>query len=528
MPLEILRKTSSLCPECLKVLPANVFEEQGKVWIEKECKQHGYFKEIYWSDAEMYKRARRFDRVGRGLQNPNVKGKVKCPESCGLCPLHKTNSTLTNIVLTNRCDLNCWYCFFFAQKAGYVYEPTIEQIKGMLEKVREERPVPGNAVQLTGGEPTLREDLVEIIHACKELGFDHVQLNTDGIRICNDPALAQRVRAAGVNTLYLSFDGVTAKANPKNHWEIPGVLENCRKADLGIVLVPTVINTVNDHEIGDMMRFGFNNLDVVRGINFQPVSLVGRMPQREREKVRITIPDVIHGIEEQTNGEVTVDDFYPVPTVVPIAEFIEHLRKKPQYEMSAHFACGMATYIFKDGNKMVPITRFLDVDGFVEFLNERTEELKKGKSRYIVGAKSLFKLNSFIDRERMPSGINLGKILFDVFLKHDYRSLGVFHHKSLFVGMMHFMDLYNYDVQRVQRCAIHYATPDHERPIVPFCAFNVIPEWYRDKIQKKFAVPIKEWEQRNGRKLTDDLYRRGLNNMKRESLEREMLEAQAR
>jgi len=369
----------------------------------------------------------------------------------------------------------------------------------------------------TGGEPTLRDDLVEIIRLCKELGFDHVQLNTDGIRISQDPSLASKVREAGINTLYLSFDGVTEKTNPKNHWEIPGVLENCRKANMGIVLVPTVIRTVNDHEIGDILRFGFDNIDIIRGINFQPVSLVGRMPQKEREKFRITIPDVIHAIEDQTNGEVTVDDFYPVPTVVPVARFIEQLRKKPQYELTAHFACGQATYLFKDGKKIVPITRFLDIPGFIEFLDKRTEELKNGKSKYIVGAKSLFKLNSFIDKKKMPNGLNLGKILFDVFIKHDYRSLGTFHHKSMFVGMMHFMDLYNYDIQRVQNCAIHYATPDPKKPIVPFCAFNVIPQWYRDKIQKQFGLPIEEWERKNGKKLIDDLYRRDLKKLREQA-----------
>lgn len=520
---EELSKTSSLCPECLQQLPAAVFSEQGKVWIEKECRQHGYFRELYWGDSEMYKKAQRFSEEGKGLLNPNVKeGKIKCPESCGLCPMHKTNSSLTNLVLTNRCDLNCWYCFFYAQKAGYVYEPTIEQIKSMLQRIRDERPVPGNAVQLTGGEPTLREDLIEIIEVCKEIGFDHVQLNTDGIRISQDAELVKKISNAGVNTLYLSFDGVTEKTNPKNHWEIPNALKNCRENDLGIVLVPTIIKTINDNEVGDIVRFGFNNIDVVRGINFQPVSLVGRMEQKQREKFRITIPDVIHAMEEQTNGEITTDDFYPVPTVVPIAQFIEHLRKKPQYELSAHFACGMATYLFKDGNRMAPITRFLDVDGFIEFLNQQKEELRKGKSKYVVGAKSLFKLNSFIDKKRLPKDLNLGKIMLDVFLKHDYRSLGVFHHKSMFIGLMHFMDLYNYDIERVKSCAVHYVTPDPAHPIVPFCAFNVIPEWYRDKIQSQFGMPIKEWEKKNGRKLSGDLYKRGLRKMQEAMKEKQL------
>ncbi len=507
---ETIRKTSSLCPECLAILPAEVFAENGKVYIEKECKKHGKFTELYWGSYKLYKKAKKYAAQGRGLSNPNIKGKVVCPKSCGLCPLHKTNSSLTNIVVTNRCDLNCWYCFFYAKKAGYIYEPSREQIREMLKKIREERPVPGNAIQLTGGEPTMRDDLLAVIQDIKTMGFDHIQLNTDGINLALDSMLAARCRHAGVNTLYLSFDGVSPGTNPKNHWEIPRVLDNCREAGLGIVLVPTIINTINDHEVGDIIRFGFENIDIIRAVNYQPVSLVGRTPKKDREKLRITIPDVIKRIEEQTNAQITTEDFFPVPTAVPIAQFIEHLRNKPQYELSAHHACGMATYVFKDGNKMLPITRFLDVDGFVEFLNEQGSELKNGKSRYLVGARSLFKFKSLIDDKQAPKGLNFTKLLFDVLVKHNYKALSKFHHNSMFIGMMHFMDLYNYDIQRVQKCAIHYATPSQKSPIVPFCAFNVIPQWYRDKIQKQFSLPIKKWEKLNGKKLKDEFYKRDI------------------
>ncbi len=1034
---EDLRKTTSLCPECLAVIPAEVFAENGKVFIEKSCPKHGHFKELYWGSYKMYKKAEKFAAKGRVLENANFEGKPDCPRTCGLCNLHKTNSALTNIVLTNRCDLNCWYCFFYAGKTGYVYEPSRQQIRDMLKKIREEKPVPGNAVQLsldygeliylrdsdgnifskkigefvdeeiakngtciksipiehefsnsegfevlsidnylspcfkplksvirhkpeerlfkikteggweinctgshsvfvlgknsieakpvcelkegatligpldfpqsnvlrevnllnlikrfspdslnkimvgpipkeaikelgsiegrrirwdfikyssfikcksvkangiryfnsikgkelptrleispelirllgyyvgegctyrngviftfglkekalledflfclkkifgktkfrkrvlhgsalqifveghlyklffkilgcgqsaltksvpwpifnvsselkkeflkayfncdgnvkmrdsgyeinhntvskklasdlitlhlqlglvarvekstskphlvkktgqfisssslkyrvvicgkenlsntlwyledetlkkkfltylakeekhapnylrlpisitegllkhkvkdgrisyllnrlkqdksvfkknlaeiinyllsnnipfnsflndishskigffkirkisrvnpsnkfvydvsvsgsqaffaglglllahnTGGEPLLRKDLLDIIQDIKTLGFDHVQLNTNGIRLALDPKLAARIRHAGCNNLYLSFDGVTPKTNPKNHFEIPLILDNCREAGLGIVLVPTIINSVNDHEVGNILRFGFENIDIIRAVNYQPVSLVGKMPRSEREKYRITIPDVIAKIEEQTNAQVTSEDFFPVPTAVPIAQFVEHLRNKPQYELSTHFACGMATYVFKDGNKMMPITRFLDVEGFVEFLNEQGAELKNGASKYLVGARGLFKINSFVDKEKSPKGLNFAKLLFEVLVMHNYKALSVFHHRSLFIGMMHFMDLYNYDIQRVQNCAIHYATPSKESPIVPFCAFNVVPQFYRDKIQKKFGTPIKNWEKENQRKLKEEFYRR--------------------
>jgi uncharacterized radical SAM superfamily Fe-S cluster-containing enzyme len=507
MEKNIITKTTSVCPVCLKVLPADIFERDGKVMISKTCEEHGSFEDVYWGSYKLYMKAKRYAHDGKGIENPNVsKENPVCPRDCGLCSLHKSHTALANVVLTTRCDRDCFYCFFYASRLGYVYEPTMEQIVTMLDSLRNERPVPCNALQLTGGEPTLREDLIDIIKIAKEKDFDHVQLNTNGIRISQDLDFTQRIRDAGVNTLYLSFDGVDAKTNIKNHWEIPGVLENCRKTGIGIVLVPTVIKGINDHQLGDILRFGFRNNDVVRSVNFQPVSLVGKMPQEDREKHRITIPDAIKGIEEQTNGEVTEDDFYPVPTLANFTRFVEGLTGKAEYDLSTHFACGMATYIFNDDGKMIPLPKFFDVDGFLEYVGEKADELEAGKSRHLVGAKMLVKFRTFMDKKKAPKGFNLAKILYNALMKHDYGALGEFHHKSLFVGMMHFQDLYNYDIERVKRCCIHYAMTDGR--IIPFCAFNVIPEWYRDADQKNQGISIEEWEKSTGLKLRDDLYMR--------------------
>ena len=518
---ELPNKTLSVCPECLEVIPAVIYEEDSKVLMLKKCEKHGMFKEIYWGSVEMYEKAKRFAYDGRGVENPHIKkANPVCPKDCGLCVLHKSHSTLTNLVVTNRCDLNCWYCFFLAGKAGYVYEPTLEQLRKAVKLVTQEKPVPCNAIQITGGEPSLRDDIIDIIRMIKEEGVDHVQYNTNGIRLAKDPEFAAKLREAGVNTVYLSFDGVTPKTNPKNHWEIPYVLENSRKAGLGIVLVPTVIKSTNEHEIGDIIRFGFKNMDVIRGVNYQPVSLVGRMPRSHRERFRITIPDVIKKIEEQTNGEITEDDFYPVPSVKAVTDFVEALTHRAQYSLSAHFACGMATYVFKEDGKMVPITRFVDVEGVFEYLQEKAEELEKGKNRMIVGLKLLWKLNSFIDKKKAPKDFSLAKILYNALMKHDYRALGAFHHKSLFIGMMHFQDLYNYDVNRVKRCVIHYTTPE---AVIPFCAFNVIPEWYREKVQKRYSVPVREWEKKHG-KLDALLYRRDVKALENSELYRKTYE----
>jgi len=514
--------TTSVCPECLKIITATIFEDDGKIWIKKKCDEHGEVVELYWGSADMFKRASTFAYDGRGVENPNVaKANPVCPKDCGLCSLHKSHTALANLVVTNRCDLNCWYCFFFAKRAGYVYEPSLEELRKAVKLLRDEKPVPGNALQITGGEPSLRNDILDIIKMTKEEGVEHVQYNTNGIRFSQDPEFVAKLRESGINTVYLSFDGVTPQTNPKNHYEIPQVLENSRKAGVGLVLVPTIIKGVNDSELGDILRFGFRNMDVVRGVNYQPVSLVGRMPRKERDKHRITIPDVIQRIEEQTGGAISKDDFYPVPSMKVITDFVESLVKKPQYSLSTHFACGMATYVFEDNGKMLPITRFIDLGGLFEYVEEQAGELQKGKSKYVVGAKMLFRLNSFIDKDAAPKGFSLGKIIYDALMKHDYSSLGAFHRKSLFVGMMHFMDLYNYDIERVKRCCIHYLTPE---AIIPFCAFNVIPEWYRDSVQNKYGVSFEDWEKTTGRTMRSDMYQHDAETLKNSELYRKTYE----
>lgn len=479
--------------------------------MSKVCPEHDETEELYFGSYKMYKKFSTFWLDGKGTLAPNVPmEKCACPTNCGLCSNHLSHSGLSNMIVTNRCDLTCWYCFFYVKKGlegAYVYEPTMEQMGSMIKTLRAERPVPGNSLQITGGEPTLREDLSDIIRMIKDEGVDHVQLNTNGINLALDPGLGQRLKTAGLSNLYLSFDGVTPKTNPKNHWEVPYTLENCRKANVGVVFVPTVIKSINDHELGDILRYAQENLDIVKAISYQPVSLTGRMSKKEREKYRITIPDCIERIEEQTEGQITMDDWFPVPSCSPVTHFIEAFSKKPQYDLSIHFACGAGTYVFEDEdrNRLVPITSFVDIKGLFEYLEEKTDELNSGTNHYIIAANFLSNVNSFVDNKKQPRGLSFAKLLTSAMLKHDYSSIGQFHIKSLFLGMMHFQDKYNQDEERLQRCDIHYLTPDLR--IIPFCSFNVIPEWYRDRIQQKYGLPIEEWEKKTGEKLEQSLYR---------------------
>ena len=494
----VIETTKTVCPECKLIVDGIIYKDAENVMIRKFCPEHKWTIEKYWEDYDMYMKMRRYNYFGRGFDNPNYITETKganCPFDCGMCERHKSHTGLANVVVTNRCHLSCWYCFFYAKEGEPIYEPSLDELKHIFHNLRSQKPIPANALQITGGEPTMHPRIVEIIKAAKEAGFDQIQLNTTGINIGLHPELAYQIRHAGTSTLYMSFDGVSKRANPKNHWEVPLTLEAIRKAGLSAVLVPTVIRTINDHELGSMINFALNNTDVIRAVNFQPVSLVGRMPTRLREKQRITIPGAIKLIEEQTNGVVAKEDWFSVPYVGGINKFIEALTGEYKYDLSIHFACGAGTYIFLDtDNKVIPITRFVDVNGMVEHLQRAVNEMDgKGRlARKAIAAKTLAGFRKFIDAENQPKSVNFYKMMMSVLTKHDFGSMGKFQMKSVFLGMMHFQDEYTYDIHRVEKCDIHYAMPDGE--VLPFCTFNVFPEVYRDKVQKQYSIPAKEWQ----------------------------------
>jgi hypothetical protein len=516
--MPVIEKTKTVCPECKLIIDGTIYKDGDNVMIRKYCPDHGWTIEKYWEDYDMYMKMRRYNYFGRGFDNPGVisdtKG-VNCPFDCGMCERHKSHTGLANVVVTNRCHLSCWYCFFYAKEGESIYEPSLAEINKIFLNLRSQKPIPANAIQITGGEPMMHPHILEVIKLAKKAGFDQIQLNTTGIILGFNPEMAVKIRHAGVSTLYMSYDGVKKRANPKNHWETPLALDACRKAGIGVVLVPTVIRTINEKELGLMINFALNNSDIVRAVNFQPVSLVGRMPSRLREKQRISIPGAIKLIEQQTHGVISKEDWFSVPYIGGINKFIEALTGEYKYDMSIHFACGAGTYIFLDSdNKIIPITRFVDAAGLVEHLQKGIAEME-GKSktqRRLIAIKTVMGMNKFIDKKNQPKSVNFPKLLMSVILKHNFSTLGKLQMKSIFLGMMHFQDEYTYDIHRVEKCDIHYAMPDGE--VLPFCTFNVFPEVYRDKIQKQYSVPSKEWEQTHeGWNYAKDKYMRDIKSL---------------
>jgi uncharacterized radical SAM superfamily Fe-S cluster-containing enzyme len=510
IPPGLPKTTESLCPECLTVIPATLREENGKVLMEKSCPKHGSFRDVVWSDAEMYKRVERWAKDGVGVENPAILKAKQCPFDCGLCDLHLSHTGLANVDLTNRCNLKCPICFANANSAGYVFEPDYDTIVKMLKVLRSERPVPTPAVQFSGGEPTIHPRFLDIIKAAKELGFAQIQVATNGIKFAESVDFCQKASDAGLNTVYLQFDGLRSeiykRARGVDLLETKRkVIENFRKVEhhSSIVFVPTIVKGLNDDQVWPILHYALENMDVVRGVNYQPVAFTGRIDKDELEKGRYTLPDLARDIERQSNGKIKMTDWYPVPTVAAISELWMALYGGAKVTLTTHAHCGIATYMFvKDADDIIPVTRFVEIEPLFEELYRLAESAESKKIKALSKIKAFSLLRKYLKKDGLPDGMSSTqflKALRGVLSEETKSELAKFSWQMMYVGAMHFMDSYNYDIERVKRCMIHYTTPDGR--IIPFCAYNSGPV-YRTEVEKKFSVPLAEWRKKHGNEYT--------------------------
>jgi uncharacterized radical SAM superfamily Fe-S cluster-containing enzyme len=503
------KTTESLCPECVQVIEARLFEENGAVYMDKTCVAHGYFRDKIYSDVKLYLKMEEFEfGDNRGLENPQFPSATKCPDDCGMCSLHTSHTVLSNLDLTNRCNLTCPVCFANANVQGYLYEPSFEQVRLMLKTLREQRPVPNRVVQFSGGEPTLYPRFHDVLRMATEMGFTHIQCATNGILFA-DLEFAQQAKEAGLHTLYLQFDGVSDDVYLRTRGQKLletklACIENCRKAGLKIVFVPTIVKGVNDHEIGDMIRLAIDNVDCVSGFSFQPVCFTGRINRRELEAKRYTQSDLAHDVADQTGLTDKYDDWFPLSCTSPFSKLLTGLQNYNRPNLTSHPHCAIGTYLYVDpaSKKAVPITKFFDMPGMLRDIDLLARDAAGAKIKLFTKINAWQKLRKRFKPEFAPPGLTFERFLQTLqgMTDHSYgrgQGDGSFTYKTLLVAGMHFMDAYNYDIERVKRCVIHYPTPGGM--VYPFCTYNSGP-CFREKIEKQFSVPfdLKAAKKQNG------------------------------
>jgi len=502
------RPTETLCPDCdhTNVIPGMLFEEDGKVFLEKTCTEHGYCRELIFSDVELYLKLEDWTFAdGDGLTNPRITDATKCPEHCGMCNMHTSHTGLANVDLTNRCDMTCPVCFANANAAGYIYEPELQQIRSMLQALRDMRPVAARVVQFSGGEPTNYPYFLESVRIAKELGFSHVQVATNGKRFANEPGFAEKAKEAGLHTLYLQFDGISddvyLRTRGEKVWETKKrAVQRVREANLKIVFVPTVCRGINDHQVGDILKFAIENVDCTSGISYQPVTFTGRIAQQARERMRYTLSDLAIDVGEQT-GFTSKSDWYPTPCTSSISRLVSALRGEPTTHLTCHPHCSLGTYLFVDQNgKATPITQFVDVEAMLSEFETLSHDVTKSRFKTLKKISAFNAVRKFFNAEQAPEGLSFTRFLQTLEGLMDKgkgrgKGDGTYTYKTLMVAGMHFQDSYNYQVERVKRCIIHYSAPDGG--IYPFCAYNSGPV-FREKIESQYSMQIEDFRTEHG------------------------------
>ncbi|MDR0819433.1 MAG: radical SAM protein, partial [Oscillospiraceae bacterium] len=291
-------KTYSVCPECNKRVPAKLVLIDGSYRLRKICPEHGKFSAVVWRGSELpYYKA------------PSESSVPPCPDDCGLCERHLQSTCCVLVELTNRCNLNCPVCFADAGKPAAKERAPAEWYNVFRKLVDDGR----TFLQLSGGEPTVLDDLPEIVAAAKRAGCENIQLNSTGIRLGKEPDFTKKLADAGLSFVFMQFDGLTddvysaLRGRPMFDEKLAAI-DACDKANLGVTLVPTIVPGVNDDQIGAILKFGFEHSPAVRGVHYQPISYFGRYPNAPRNKDRITLPEVMSAIETQTDRIVKLSD----------------------------------------------------------------------------------------------------------------------------------------------------------------------------------------------------------------------------
>lgn len=424
-----MHRTRSVCPVCLKPIPAVRVERDGRYFQEKTCPEHGDFSTLVWQGSQALE-----DWTGPREETGAEDG-LGCPQDCGLCGNHLRTTCCALLEVTGRCNLHCRFCF---ADGTQTQDPPLERVKGWIDDIV--RQTGGALLQLSGGEPTLRDDLPEIIACAKRAGCRYVQLNTNGLRLAEDPDYLRALVQTGLDIVFLQFDGMddevyrTLRGRALLKDKGAAILA-CAGQNVGVVLVPTLVPGVNTHQIGDILRFGLAWSPTVRGVHFQPVSYFGRVPQLPEEGQRYTMGQLLDDIVEQTGGLFPRESLTPASCDHPLCGLHGDYIALPKGEV----------YPLSDRNRPPAPCRCVPdpAQQNREYIGSRWSGPEEGCC--CTPEADIHSLDGFLQWKQA---------------------------RGFTITSMNFQDAGNLDVERLRQCSLHVY---RDGKLIPFCAAYLSP-----------------------------------------------------
>jgi 7,8-dihydro-6-hydroxymethylpterin dimethyltransferase len=543
-PLGWPRATDSLCPKCVpeirqqildghlphevlmneKVgeIKATIIERDGKILMVKDCPKHGHFEDVMSIDTDFSKH---LEDVfpGRDIAAHNDE---KLHHHGSSTVKYGRGSVLT-IDLTNRCNMMCDPCFMDANQVGFVHELTWEEIKTMLDNAITIKPRRQMSVQFSGGEPTLSPYFLDAVRYARKVGYNSVQAATNGIEFAKSFEFCQQAVDAGLRYAYLQFDGIGNAANAHrmvgNLFDVKlKAIENLHKAGVEIVPVVTIVNGINNEQVGRIIKFALDNPKTISFLSFQPVSFTGRdeaVTDDRRQAQRYTLSHLAHDVKNQTTLGEPSRDWFPISFMGTFSDWADLMHSQDanndwgQLSCGCHPNCGtgMAVMIDKETKEAVPVTAFLHGDQLAKDI-AKVNDAARGKFWTAFGmalclmknydpfqSPTHFKLMDLLkkfDKNYNVTGKNYGKVGPDRTVEDVMKRRTSDRWNFLFIAGMWFQDLFNYDFRRTEQCIIPYATQEGE---ISFCAYNTGVGW-RNIIEKMhMTATLTKWYEEHGR-----------------------------
>lgn len=531
-PLGWPRTTDSLCPECTKrvrraivdgkedvsvlieghpgEIPATLRERDGQLVMEKDCPEHGHFEDIISHDPVFSARIESLF-FSRDFKAPPTKLR-----NHGTSSIKYGRGSVLTVDLTNRCNMMCEPCFMDANQVGYVHELDWETIKKILDDSLSIKPRRQMSVQFSGGEPTLSPHFLDAVKYARDVGYFCVQCASNGLKFAEDIEFCHAAKRSGLRLCYLQFDGTSNEAHA--HRKIGNLfdvrqrtIDNLHAAGIDVVLVVTVVRSVNDGEVGKVVQFAIENADKVTVVSFQPISFTGRdedVTDEVRLAQRYTLSRLATDLRDQLGVTEPMRDWFPLSAMNPFSDLVDSI-SSPNEPLGAlkcgcHPNCGIGTVLLvhKQSKRMIPLASLVDVDQLLRDV-QKIAGWNLGRVKALA-ALSVAVLRNF-RADVAPPDYRLRELLTQLVSQIGARGGRVgasegdaheFPWRFLFVAGMWFQDLWTYDFRRTEMCIIPYGTQAGE---ISFCAYNTGVGW-RQIVEKMYrTASTGEWYKKHGR-----------------------------